>query len=139
MLTPNFILTARHIHANVKSERDYRAQQARYLAKFCESYPNMPQPKARIVTPHPPAFVSGGRWLVECACGNCPAIEPTYNGLALCYECGAIYEGVELPADAAAIEQALVARPNMADRYWNPHMALHDVQVNTAVLTGAAQ
>jgi hypothetical protein len=51
-------------------------------------------------------------------------LAPEWGGLALCYECGAVYEGVEMPEIAQEIERLLVVRTSYAVRYWSPHISL---------------
>lgn len=134
MLNPSFLMTARHVHPRVNTEADYRARQAEALAALARAYPNLPWQGARVVAELPSAFVSGGRWLVECSCGNCPALAPEWGGLALCYECGAVYEGVAQPVDAEEIERLLVARKHPSMRYWNPTQAVETLRADNARL-----
>lgn len=55
------------------------------------------------------AYVSDGRWVVRCPCGNGPSAHPEWR-IAACAECGAIHKA-RFPRDWARIEQALLARP----------------------------
>jgi hypothetical protein len=73
-------------------------------------------------------FVAGGRWQLRCTtpeCGNCPAVQPEW-GLALCWDCGAIYEGLSVP-DAEAIERVLLRRL-MVHRNWMPPETVADLE-----------
>lgn len=62
------------------------------------------------------AFVSGGRWVVMCCCGNAPSASPEWS-LACCFECGLIYRDIVFPRDREAVEQAMLAQP-MHERQW---------------------
>jgi len=70
-----------------------------------------------VVVPHHglSAFVSGGCWVCLCPCGNAPAVDPEWR-LAACFECGAIYHGIDVPKEWRNMERVLVARPKMAHR-----------------------
>lgn len=64
----------------------------------------------------PHAYVTGGKWVVDCrVCGNGPVVDVAAR-VALCCECGAIYEGVIVPdADVLrALEDVLSVRPVQA-------------------------
>lgn len=115
--------TPRHVHPGVRTEADYRALQARYIAEHNRAFLDSPWPAPHVVEDHPPVWVSGGKVLVECPCGNCPSVSLEWGGLGLCFECGAVYEGLAAPAEFAAIERALMARPRLTDRYWTPGVA----------------
>jgi len=65
-----------------------------------------------------PAFVSDGRWVVQCACGNGPSAHPDWR-IAVCFECGAIHQ-VGMPTDWRAGEAALLARQHPHQRHWFP-------------------
>lgn len=121
-------MSARHAHPNVRTEQDYRNRQAEAIKKGMDLYPNLPW-KAPWVNDLPlEVFVSGGRWLVECPCGNCPMVAPEWGNLALCYECGAIYDKLVMPVDAHLIEAMLVLRKTLGLRYWNPGITLQNLQ-----------
>ena len=66
------------------------------------------------------AFISGGTWSVHCPRCHQPTAATTPSwGKAICTACGALYE-VEYPNTQAraAIEAALVERPDPAERRW---------------------
>jgi hypothetical protein len=76
----------------------------------------------------PHAYVSGGAWLVRCACQE-GAVVSAHPGdgtaawprpVAVCLACGAILRPV-FPADRAAAEAALLERPDPANRHFFPH------------------
>jgi hypothetical protein len=54
-------------------------------------------------------------------------VAPEWRGLACCYECGAIYERLELPAKADEIERLLVARPDLQTRNWRQGETVADL------------
>jgi hypothetical protein len=64
------------------------------------------------------AYVSDGRWVVDCACGNSPSASHEW-GLAICMECGAVYEPT-FPAARPAIEDTLLARARPSQRHFFP-------------------
>jgi hypothetical protein len=129
MFLPDFLLTAKHVHPNVNSAEDYRQRQWETIQRLMAAYPNIPHQGVHLASTKPEAFVSGGRWLVECdECGNCPVIEPEWGGIARCYECGAVYEGIELPVEAPEIVKLLILRNHPAYRYWNPHQTLDQLR-----------
>ena len=66
----------------------------------------------------PTAYVSDGRWVCQCACGNCPSVDPDWR-LAVCFTCGAILRPL-VPPDVEAAEAALLARPHPNLRHYFP-------------------
>jgi len=144
MLLPTFIETARHAHPNVRTAQDYRARQRESIGRARRNYPNLPWRDPWVSSDIPIAFVSGGRLVVECTtagCGNGPMVAPGWgvDGLALacCYECGAVYERIVMPPDFGEIEAALVQRPGLAARYWNPTIPVRDLQSANVSIGGA--
>jgi hypothetical protein len=63
----------------------------------------------------PSAYVSDGRWVVDCDCGNAPSASHEW-GLAICFECGSVYRP-HFPADRGEIEAELLKRP-VANRHF---------------------
>lgn len=57
-----------------------------------------------------PVYVAMGKWLIRCVCGNAPSVDPSWR-LACCIECGAVFEGLDVPAEYEAIEAVLLERP----------------------------
>ncbi len=131
-LIPRCLKTPRHVHPGVRTPADYRARQAQAIRDGRALYPDLPWRDPWPCAERPPVFVSGGKWLVVCACGNCPSVAPEWAGLACCYECGAMYEGLVLPGRAAEIEQALVVRPGLAARHWTPALSVEDLLAENA-------
>ncbi len=68
--------------------------------------------------PQPVAYVSDGRWVCDCDCGNGPSVDPEWR-LAVCFECGSIWRPV-IPARYREAERVLLARPSPANRHWFP-------------------
>jgi hypothetical protein len=82
------------------------------------------------LTPHaggtaPPPYVSAGRWVLDCPCGNAPSVSVPWD-LALCLECGAIYTGLAFPPDRPRIETVLLNRQRQ-QRNWKPPETLADL------------
>jgi hypothetical protein len=138
MLTPPFIMSAQHVHSKVRTEADYRARQRETIAGNQRAYPNLPwlSPWASLEKPDGP-FVSAGTWMAECTCKNGVTLAPGWGNqpdsdhvyaLGLCYECGAVYEGLQMPNAMVEIERVLVQQPNLAYRYWNPRMSVADLE-----------
>lgn len=139
MLTPPFLTTAKHVHARVKTEQDYRDQHIAQMAKLKHDYPNMPYRGVWRSNDAPEPFVSGGLWQIECStegCGNCPAVAPGWgeNGLALacCYDCGATYERIVMPAEEKQVEAELIKRKRGNQRYWTPDMTIQQLRDDNA-------
>ena len=64
------------------------------------------------------AYVSDGRWVVQCPCGNGNSAHPRW-GIAACVECGAIH-GVRFPANWERAERILLEREHPHQRHWFP-------------------
>ena len=141
-LAPPFLLGPHHLHARVRTVADYRARQAQHLAGVRAAHSNLSIREpwvysescaacggnvddgacvvcAAPVEPTPAVFVAGGMWQLRCGCGNCPLVSVDWR-VALCYECGACYEDLAIPAEAAAIETVLILRPKAGNRNWLP-------------------
>lgn len=70
------------------------------------------------VAERPAAFVSDGRWVCGCACGNGPSAHPEW-GLAICLECGAVLRP-RFPRDWRVVETVLLERPEPHQRHHFP-------------------
>lgn len=69
----------------------------------------------------PAAYISDGRWVVDCPnfpCRNGPSASPEW-GIAVCFECGAVITPV-FPDDLAAAEDVLLARIDPLARHFFP-------------------
>lgn len=122
-------MTPLHVHS-ARTPAAYRQQQAQYIAQGRRRYPALRWRDPWVVVLNPAVVVEGGKWLVPCACGNYPSVHPDWQ-LACCFECGAVYEGLVLPAEASAIEQALLERPHPALRAWRPGETAGDLRAQT--------
>ncbi|MFH1604556.1 MAG: hypothetical protein ABIH03_11685 [Pseudomonadota bacterium] len=67
---------------------------------------------------HPMAYVSDGRWVCDCDCGNGPSVSPEWE-MAICLECGSVYVPT-MPADYERAETVLLKRPSPKFRHWFP-------------------
>lgn len=133
-MLPNFIKEPPHVHPGVATPEQYRQKQRMVIRHNAQALPGLPWREPWLCLDRPPVFISGGKWVIECSCGNCPSVSLAWGGLALCFECGAVYEGLPLPEQAALIAALLAARPRLMDRYWNPHVSVSDLQDQNAVL-----
>jgi len=119
-MAPRCVLGPRHLHPGVQTEEDYRRCHAEAIAKGRKKYPNLDWRDPWLTVIRPPVYVTHGMAQIRCAtpgCGNCPSVSLEWR-LALCWDCGAVYEGVEVPADFALAEAVLVCRPSLATRNW---------------------
>lgn len=112
---------AKPIHQHgVDSEEAYLLYARRFLLRH-GLRPSM----VREVTERPPAYVSGGCWVVKCGCGNAPSAHPGGEPgwprpIAVCLDCGAVYRPV-FPKDGATAEELLLERPDPGSRHFFPH------------------
>jgi hypothetical protein len=96
---------------------EYYARQAQHIEDMKRARPELAWRDPFIVeSASPRPFISGGRWVVICPCGNAPSFDPEWR-VALCFECGAQYVGVAVPKEWESIEAALMARPSMTNRH----------------------
>jgi hypothetical protein len=74
------------------------------------------------------ARIDHGRWIVECPCGAGNAVDVAAK-IALCFGCGTAHLNVRLPEQrtARAIERALLARPHVKTRNWQPDESVDDL------------
>lgn len=111
------ILGPRELH-NVSTPDAYRRAHARAIGRLVGAGARvmvhvMPGPKA--------ARIDFGNWVIDCECGAGNATDPTW-GIACCFGCGAVHEDIVFPPPQvrAAIEQLVLARPRIANRFWSP-------------------
>ena len=79
-----------------------------------------------------PAWVSYGRWIVQCACG-CAQIVSRVDPRAYCPNClnlaaGGMFRPVVFPPEADAIEAILSRRHYDVNRNWLPGESVADLQ-----------
>ena len=120
------LMTPLHVHG-ARTPEEYRALQRQFIANCRRARPTRRVAEPWLSLDSLGAYVTGGKWVVACPCGNKPSAHPDWH-LACCFEpeCGAIYQGVRFPEDAAAITEILLRR---APRYqsWLPSETLADL------------
>jgi hypothetical protein len=84
-----------------------------------------------------PAFVSGGRWLVQCPACHSAQYTTQADPRFFCIDClnehaKGKWLPVVWPEDRAAIEAALEARPDHHTRTWMPHESVEDLHAQNA-------
>jgi hypothetical protein len=127
---PKCLLGPRHVHPRVNSEAEYRRRQAEAIAKGRALYPNLEWSDPWLAERGRLARIVGGAWQLPCAtpgCRNCPSVSPEWL-LALCWDCGAVYEDVALPEERASIERLLLRRLDLASRNWLPGETAEDLE-----------
>lgn len=127
---PHAMLGPEHLIQGVTSREGYLLAFERHCAEGRRRYPGLEWPRlwrsVATVTP----IVSGGSWKVSCAthgCGEFPLVKFEWDGLAICFNCGATYEGIQPPDDRAAIERVLLLRPEPHTRNWLPSESVQDL------------
>lgn len=115
----------------VRTPEEYLERQRQHIAALRAALPEYSwrEPWTSLATPA--ARISGGRWIVDCPCGNANSASHEWM-LALCYECGAIYRSIVFPENREAIEQALLLRPEWRNRHWAPPETLDDLLAENA-------
>lgn len=78
----------------------------------------------------PEAFVSQGRWVINCTCGNGPSASPEWE-LAVCLECGKVWQPV-FPDRRELLETVLLSRERMANRNWEPAESVDALLIENA-------
>ncbi len=113
MRLENEIGRPQHVH-RVNSEQEYRAAASRFLD--LNGQPAVL--RERNAEQQPAAYISDGRWVCDCDCGNCPSASPEW-GIAICFECGSVWRPI-IPREAEAAELVLLERPNPRNRHYLP-------------------
>lgn len=73
------------------------------------------------------AFVSANRWIFTCPhCRGGVSCGPAWP-IGCCFECGAVFDQIAYPSDAAELEATLIARPGLYTRHWLPHESHRDL------------
>jgi hypothetical protein len=76
----------------------------------------------------PAPYVEGWKWCIVCpdpACDNRPMVG---WGIACCFDCGTVCQGLVLPDEAAEIERILAFRPKLSQRSWLTTETLADLE-----------
>lgn len=121
---PLVLLTPEEVH-HVRTPEAYRADHQRVMVGLNQRFPG--QGYQVIAAPdHPAVFVSGGKWVIVCTCGNAPSVHPAWQ-LACCYECGRVYTNLTMPGIATEVQAVLVEQP-MKRRHWTPDQSLADLK-----------
>jgi hypothetical protein len=120
----SYIVGPRECHA-VRTAAEYHALQRDVLRRFVAQglAPGALAPHPS--TTYPAPYVSTGRWVLDCPCGNAPSVSVAWN-LALCLECGAVYTGLTFLADRERIE-ALLLKRRRQHRNWKPPETVADL------------
>lgn len=95
---------------------------AEHVARLTDGRLGMPSHATEVTLP---AEVNGSRWIVQCPTCNSASYADPADPRFFCIDCGNIAHGggwcdVAFPADQAAIEAALSARPDPNTRTWLP-------------------
>ncbi len=115
-----------HVHG-VSSDAEYAALQRSRMMQLQAARPSSRTVEPWDSTDVAPARITGGKWVVDCACGNAPSASPEWN-VARCLECGAVFRNIEWPADALAIERVLLLRKSSTNRSWRSHESVEDLR-----------
>ena len=121
-LPTDLLLEAKHLHRRVRTEADYRARHLEALNRFNWEYPHLRRLSPWVTISKPPIYVTESLVQIRCAtpgCYNAPAVSIEWR-LALCWDCGAVYEGLEVPPKWPDVSRVLLARPDPATRNWLP-------------------
>lgn len=103
--------TPKELHG-VESADAYIAKAKAFLVRHGQ------KPSIREVAERPDAYISDGRWVCRCACGNGCAAHPEWE-IAVCFECGTLYRPV-FPDGRQLAEAVLLARPHSHNRHYFP-------------------
>jgi hypothetical protein len=111
--------TPRQAHGAASAD-DYRRMAQRFIGRLGG------RKELRKASTRPVAYVSAGRWVIDCPCGNGasahPGGEPGYpDPIAVCFECGVEFRPT-FPTDWEDAEAALLARPNVGHRNYFPRL-----------------
>jgi len=120
------LFTPLQVHG-VRTDVEYRQAQRDHLLRLRQSRPSLAVREPWRAQERPPVIVSGGKWLVRCACGNAPSVAPEWR-LALCFECGAVYEDLAMPEGQTEISAALLERQSASQRHWTPGETAADLR-----------
>lgn len=111
----------------VATAGDYRRAQAQALHAINGPIPFLAEEQ-------PDVYVEAWKWVIRCASPDCDN-RPAYGwGIACCFDCAAIYEGLTLPDAADEITRLLEQRPKLSQRTWLPTETMADLQAENATL-----
>lgn len=82
------VLTPVELHG-ARDTAHYRELHRLFIAKHFRLTP-------RVAPFNPPALLDGGALRIKCGCGNYAIVDPV-GRIACCYQCGLVYENVEIP------------------------------------------
>ena len=119
---PHEMIGPEHLFQFVTSPQTWRHAFERHVAEGKRRYPRLVWPSAWRSVASVTPLVARGSWKVQCAtpgCGEQPLLSFEWGGLSICFNCGAIYEGVPEPRDRREIERVLLERPDPSTRNWN--------------------
>jgi hypothetical protein len=140
---PNEILTPEHTLRSpltgkaVQSTAEWLALQRWVLDNNRRMLPKLNWPEPWLSLDVPVVYVNCGRWMIRCACGDCPLVHPGWD-LSLCLGCGAIYERVKMPEDAEEIAKVLCMRAEVYQRNWAPPETVADLSAENLAHGDAA-
>ena len=105
----------------VSTEAEYRARALGHSANMRRAGYPVPE-RLTEREERPDAYISCGRWVVDCDCGNGPSTSPELP-VAICFDCLSVWYP-RFPSDWQAAETALLERPDPDSRHWFPTLSL---------------
>lgn len=126
------IYTAVQIY-NVADETALAAKFAAHVASRLNVSPLPPGPV--LAPPQVTAYINQNRWLFDCIrCGAGVGCDPTWTSTNCFGGCRTRYTDIVFPnsTDRAAIESALLARPDLKNRNWLPGETAADLLAENA-------
>lgn len=121
---PRRIKRPRQLHG-VRSLQEYKLA-AIMFGDANDLFAQLWEPEIR-----PRAYVSHGEWKCDCPCGNWPIADPDW-GVAICFQCGALYRPT-FPPNVAEIEAILLKRPSTANQNWLPEETALELEAENIV------
>jgi hypothetical protein len=82
------LLTPLELHG-ARDAAEYREKQRLFIRKHFDLSP-------RVAAVNPPALLDGGALRIKCGCGNYAVVDPVAR-IACCFQCGLVYEQVQIP------------------------------------------
>jgi len=115
------IIGPRQVH-NVTTAQVYLLAQLRQIRATVQRGLQPEGTVPHVVTPAPKPYIGHRGWMLICSCNGGVSVSVEWD-LACCFECGALYAGLEFPANREEIEALLLQRPERF-RLWNPPAAV---------------